>query len=113
MKYQFERSEEALFIFLEGKLLGNQYEVPLLDLIEEYQEDGVKYAAMDVSKLELINSIGIGILMRILVKFRNKGGDVCLIKPSEQIRKLLIITKLMAIFSIVETKEEAIQCMRS
>ncbi len=111
MKYHFEQDNGVLFIFLEGKLLGNQYEVQLLDQIEEHQEDGVKYAAIDVSQLELINSIGIGILMRILVKFRNKGGEVCLIKPSEQIRKLLIITKLMAIFSVVETKEEAIQCL--
>lgn len=111
MKYHFEQDKELLFVYLEGKLLGNQYEVQLLDQIEEYQEEGVKYAAIDVSKLELINSIGIGILMRILVKFRNKGGEVCLVKPSEQIHKLLIITKLMAIFSIVETKEEAIQCL--
>ncbi len=50
-----------------------------------------------------MNSSGIGVLITILTKFRNKGGEVVLVSPSEQIKKLLIITKLNAIFLIVNS----------
>ena len=65
------------------------------------------YCAIDLSEVRYMNSSGIGVLITILTKFRNKGGEVVLIKPSDQIRKLLVITKLNAIFTIVESEEEA------
>jgi len=111
MTFNIQRKDTVIFIYLEGKLLGSYNDALLLDQVADLQEEGVKYAAIDLSKLELINSTGIGLLMRILVKFRNRSGEVCLIKPSENIRKLLIITKLMAIFSVVENEEDALQCL--
>jgi anti-sigma B factor antagonist len=36
-----------------------------------------------------------------------------LVKPSEKIEKLLLITKLNNIFSIVESKEEAIELLKA
>jgi anti-sigma B factor antagonist len=47
------------------------------------------------------------VLITILTKFRNKGGEVFLMKPSEAVQKLLIITKLNAIFQIVNSEDEA------
>jgi anti-sigma B factor antagonist len=47
-------------------------------------------------------------LITILTKFRNKGGEVFLLKPSENVQKLLVITKLNAIFQIVKSEEEAL-----
>ena len=47
-------------------------------------------------------------MITILTKFRNKGGEVWLVKPSENVKKLLIITKLNAKLNIAESEEEAI-----
>jgi len=47
------------------------------------------------------------VLITILTKFRNKGGEVYLMKPSESVKKLLVITKLNAIFHVVQSEEEA------
>jgi anti-sigma B factor antagonist len=58
-----------------------------------------------------MNSSGIGVLITLLTKFRNHEGEMVLIKPSETIRKLLIITKLNKIFSINETREAAIKSL--
>jgi anti-sigma B factor antagonist len=44
----------------------------------------------------------------LLTKFRNKGGEVYLFQPSENVQKLLVITKLNAIFHIIKTEEEAL-----
>ena len=48
-------------------------------------------------------------LITILTKFRNKGGEVYLMKPSETVQKLLVITKLNAIFHIIQTEEEVLK----
>ena len=68
----------------------------------------MKYCLIDISDVRYINSSGIGVLITLLTKFRNKGGELFLIKPSEHVQKLLIITKLQAIFNIVDTEQEAL-----
>ncbi|MFN7791032.1 MAG: STAS domain-containing protein, partial [Cyclobacteriaceae bacterium] len=63
---------------------------------------------IDISELRYINSSGIGVLITILTKFRNKGGEVYLMNPSESVKKLLLITKLNAIFQVVKSEQEVI-----
>jgi anti-sigma B factor antagonist len=71
-------------------------------------QDNVLKCVIDISKLRYINSSGIGVLITILTKFRNKNGEVFLLNPSESVQKLLVITKLNAIFQIAKTEEEAL-----
>jgi len=52
------------------------------------------------------------VLITILTKFRNKGGEVFLMKPSETVQKLLVITKLNAIFNVIQNEEEAFKTAR-
>jgi anti-sigma B factor antagonist len=49
------------------------------------------------------------VLITILTKFRNKGGEVYLMKPSENVQKLLVITKLNAIFQIVQNETDVLK----
>ena len=64
--------------------------------------------AIDISNVRYINSSGIGVLITVLTKFRNKDGELVLINPSEHVKKLLIITKLNAIFNVVDNEKEAV-----
>ena len=52
-------------------------------------------------------------LITLLTKFRNNEGEVVIMKPSEHVNKLLIITKLTAIFKIADSLEEAIKELKS
>lgn len=112
MKYTTEVKEGILFINLEGDLLGESNGLELVDLINDKINDNVILCAIDLSNVRYMNSSGIGVLITLLTKFRNKGGEVILINPSEQIKKLLIITKLNAIFSIVNSSSEAISKLK-
>jgi anti-sigma B factor antagonist len=107
MKYSSEIVENILKISLEGDLIGEKDGIGLLDTVNDNLNESVLKCAIDLSGLRYMNSTGIGVLITILTKFRNKGGEVVLINPSEQIKKLLLITKLNAIFSIYDTFEEA------
>lgn len=107
MNYSHTIAESQLKLIFSGDLIGENNGPELVELINESITNGVKYCLIDISDVRYINSSGIGVLITILTKFRNKGGELFLIKPSEHVKKLLIITKLQAIFNIVDSEEEA------
>jgi anti-sigma B factor antagonist len=47
------------------------------------------------------------LLVRLLTKVRNKGGELVLISISESVEKLFFITKLNSIFTICANVMEA------
>ena len=109
MTFSHVIKDNALIISLSGDLIGENNGPGLMEIIASAINDSVLQCVIDISQLRYINSSGIGVLITILTKFRNKGGEVYLLRPSESVQKLLVITKLNAIFQIVQTEEEALQ----
>lgn len=108
MKFSSEVKNETLVIRLDGDLIGENDGTGVLAIATDAIQNKVVKCIIDISNLRYINSSGIGVLITILTKFRNKGGEVYLLKPSESVQKLLVITKLNAIFQIAKTEEEAL-----
>jgi anti-sigma B factor antagonist len=108
MNFSYEIQDNALFITADGDLLGLQNDVKVLDYINQDLSESVIYCIIDISNINYMNSSGLSMLIRILTKFRNRDGDVALVNPSDSVRKLLVITKLNAIFTIATSKEEAL-----
>ena len=112
MKFKHEIKEgNILVIHLSGDLIGEDNGASILELASDNINNKVRYCIVDISQVRYINSSGIGVLITILTKFRNKGGEVYLINPSENVKKLLIITKLNAIFNVAESEEDAVKRM--
>src|SRR5687767_11395789 len=112
MIYDCTLQDDILFIGLEGDLIEEFRGHKLPEQVNEYVEQGVLLAAIDLTGVRYINSSGIGMLVSILTKFRNRGGELLLINPSEHSKKLLIATKLYAIFTIADNREVAAQLLR-
>jgi len=108
MKVSSEVKNETLIIKLEGDLIGENDGAGVLSKATDAIQQKILKCVIDISNLRYINSSGIGVLITVLTKFRNKGGEVYLLKPSESVQKLLVITKLNAIFQIAKTEEEAL-----
>ncbi len=113
MNYSSEIKDEVLLLSIEGDLIGDNDEALLIEEITSHITDNILLCAINISAIRFINSSGIGILITILTKFRNKGGEVILVKPSEQVKKLLIITKLNSIFTVVEDEDTAISQLKN
>ena len=109
MNFAQEIKSKTLILRISGDLIGEDSGTRLVEAVNEAVSHKVMTCIIDISELRYINSSGIGVLITILTKFRNKGGEVYLMKPSESVKKLLVITKLNAIFHIVLTEEEALQ----
>ncbi len=112
MKLTHSLVDNMLFARLQGDLIGSPDSQQLVDVVNQSINDSVILGAIDLSKVRFINSSGIGVLVSLLTKFRNRGGEMVLISPSEHIRKLLIITKLNAIFTVAEDDAQATNILK-
>ena len=107
MKLESTVTEDIVYVRLQGDLIGSPDSQQLVELVNNSISDTKLLCAVDLSQVRFINSSGIGVLVSLLTKFRNRGGEMVLINPSDQIRKLLIITKLNNIFTVKETDQAA------
>lgn len=113
MEHTYEIQNNILIIHLKGDLIGENNGPELVKIANDSIHEKVIHCAVDLSEVRYMNSSGIGVLITLLTKYRNHEGEMVLIKPSEKIEKLLLITKLNKIFSIVDSKEEALQILKS
>jgi anti-sigma B factor antagonist len=109
MEFTHEINNKVLILRLQGDLIGENNGPAIIQQVNDGIQQEATTCIVDISGLRYINSSGIGVLITILTKYRNKGGEVYLMKPSESVQKLLVITKLNAIFQIVQSEEEVLK----
>lgn len=109
MTYTQQVSNNVLRLNFSGDLIGENNGPELVELVNDVLAQGVSHCLLDISDVRYINSSGIGVLITLLTKFRNKSGDLYLINPSDHVNKLLIMTKLQAIFNIAASEEEVLE----
>ena len=107
MNFSLSINKDLVLIALTGDLIGGFEGEKLYREIDESIENGTKRCVVDLSQVRFLNSSGIGMLITLLAKFRKRGGDLAIMRPSDQLKKLLIITKLEAIFQSVDFVDEA------
>lgn len=64
-------------------------------------EQGARHVTVDLADLEFIDSTGLGALIRVLKHYREQGGDVVLASPTKPVQKVLEITSLDKLFTVV------------
>ncbi len=108
MKLHFSERKEGQvhYLFMEGDLIGDEVGPRIAGLVSDSLETGIKTVVIDLEKVRYISSSGLGLLITLLTKMKNAGGELFLTAPSEHVKKLLLITKLNGIFTVVESIKE-------
>lgn len=106
LSYTQSKDEKAHYLFIEGDLIGDEVGPKLVEIVSDAIQEGTKTFVIDLSKVRYISSSGIGLLITMLTKMRNVGGEVYLTSPSEHVKKLLIITKLNNIFTVFDSIQD-------
>jgi len=107
MNFKFDQVDDLMVIQFEGDLIGEEDGPEIIESVNDSLNNNITKCIIDITKVKYINSSGIGVLITVLTKFRNKGGEVVLVNPSEHVQKLLVITKLNAIFTVSDDLSEA------
>ena len=109
MKIKLSDHDGVVVLELNGKIMGGPDATVINDKLHELVESKRIKVVADLSKVDWMNSSGLGILISGLTTIRNAGGDLKLAAVTERIRSLLMITKLLSVFDTFDTVEEAIQ----
>lgn len=67
-----------------------------------------KNILLDLAKVTVIDSGGLGTLVESLVSTRRWGGELKLVNVTEKIRKPFVLTRLVTFFEMYENEAEAL-----
>ncbi|MFQ5769292.1 MAG: STAS domain-containing protein [bacterium] len=109
MKFsEIEMSRVPVFE-LTGKLMGGRESVDLSDRLKDLIVSGKKNIILDFSKVQWINSGGIGKILSWVMTLRREGGDIHFVGIKGKVDFYFKITKLYTVLKIYENKEEALE----
>ncbi len=112
MKLTDRVEREIVVLEPKGKIMGGPDASLLNDKIHEYIESNRKKVVIDLSKVEWMNSTGLGILISGYTRLRNHEGVLKLANVTDKIQSLLTITKLVTVFETFDSVDEAIKSFK-
>jgi anti-sigma B factor antagonist len=108
MSFQVSKVNDVTLVEVEGQLIvGNRHE--LKQGVLETVEGGDQKFVIDFANTAYIDSSGLGVLVSLSKKIREKGGELRLSSLNEDLRTLFELTKLDTLFRIAEDKEQALE----
>ena len=108
MEIDVRTQDQVKIITLHGKLnLG-----PALDrtnaTIKDLLESGESRLLLDLQDVTMIDSSGIGLLVRYLTAAKQKGGSLKLLNPSKFAMQTLKLVRVLNLFQIFEDPQLAV-----
>lgn len=98
-------------ISLQGSLLEQHALPALLAVIKEKAHPQTINFIVDLQQITGINSSGLNLLLQLLTKSRNAGGETVLVNLPPTLQNLLVVTKLNQIFTVAPTIEQAMDLL--
>lgn len=74
--------------------------------------DGKKKVLLNLGAVRYIDSSGIGELIANYTTVSKDGGQMKLLNLTDKVQDLLVITKLLTVFDVYETEEEALSSFK-
>ena len=106
--YQLKKGQTHATIQFNGNLVAPDQPADLIQDIDELIANGITHLIIDLSGINQMNSTGLNLLINVLTKTRNAGGDTIIAAVPERVEKLIVITKLNTVFSVAKDMEEAV-----
>lgn len=109
-KYKINENNSSIAIIeLGAKVLGGSDSLSFNSLLEELNEKGVSYFIINLEKVEIMNSSGLGMLVGALSNMKKRNARLALLSVPEKFRNLLSMTHLNQVFEIFDSEEKAIK----
>ncbi len=109
MPFSISTDQNVGIISIKGKFLGAREGEAFTKAVDDLKGNGVKYAVLDLSGADMMDSTAIGLTIRTLNTLQNEGGDVAIAALNARIKNLFLMTRLLGnVFNDYDTVEEAI-----
>jgi len=102
------KKSQVQLIQLRGQLrLGDAVDELQRTLTESLAEGDARFV-INLSEVPMIDSSGIGVLVRSLTSAKKRGGNLKLVNPSSFAQKTLRLVGVLSLFEVYEDDEQAV-----
>ena len=101
MGFKVSERGDVTLIEIGGQLIVGNRQLLKQQVLEQLEEGGRKFV-VDFSNTDYIDSSGLGVLVTLSKKIREKGGEISLSSLSKDLRTLFELTKLDTLFLFPE-----------
>lgn len=108
MKLSIEEQADVTVVKLSGEAVDFSDAALLHDKLHELVAKNKKQVVVDLSKVNLMNSRGLGMLISGYTTMKNNQGDLKLANITKRIENLLVVTKLVTVFECYDSIQEAV-----
>src|SRR5690625_2946235 len=109
MNYEVGERYNDVVITPKGNVMAGPDGSMLHETLHELRKQGKKNVGVDLSKVKIMNSSGLGMLTSGLTTMRNAGGDLRLANVADRIQSLLVVTRLITVFKNYDSVDEAVE----
>jgi anti-anti-sigma factor len=112
MKMKALHQDEIPVLEIAGRLDGAADNMALVSAVKEFARAGETEVVIDLGRVRLITSTGLGLLMRARNRLERDHGRLHLCELTPRSQELLYITQTRPLFAVHETREDAVQGIR-
>jgi anti-sigma B factor antagonist len=105
-----ERKRDGVAILeMSGKLMGGPDAEAFDETLKTLIHEGCCNVVVSMEKVKWVNSTGLGILISGYTTLKKSGGELKLLKVSDRIENIFIVSKLYTVFESFQDEDEAVQ----
>ena len=93
---------------LRGNFFGDTETDELQKAIMDEAAAGNTRLVLNMSEVQRLNSIAIGVLMRGYTNYKSRGGEIKLCGLGKSAKDIFIMTKLIMVFDHHDTEEQSV-----
>jgi len=100
---------DVTILDLRGEVRIGEGSIALRDAIRNLADTGKKKLLLNLAGVSYIDSSGIGELIANYTTVSRQGGQLKLLKLTDRVQNLLVITKLLTVFDAYDDEVEALK----
>ena len=107
-----DREEGVTIVDLDGKLTIGEGDVQLREEIKDLLEDGIKKILINMQGVKMMDSSGLGELVRTRASANAAGSTIKLLHVEDKVQEVLEMTRLIGVFETYDDEIDAIASFR-
>lgn len=111
IRFQDETRRGVRVVHLSGSWTAGPDDDPLREQYRQWIEKGERAFVMDLSGLDLLNSIGLGKLVSYYTTLAREGGRVALAGLTERNRRAAYVARILDLFDEFEDVDAAVDAV--
>lgn len=112
MKIDTRKEEDVVILEVDGRIDIEGGDVKLREKVQGLLDDGAKKILLDLGKVRLIDSSGLGELVRCKKRAADHDATIKLLHVEDRVHKVLEMTRLIGVFDTYDDEIDAVASFR-